>query len=65
VINLGRNKQYNGYKPYQYLEPGKDYVEFKLRKAIVPEWWEPVPLSKSEEERFTPTQISAQRTPTR
>ncbi|MFH1179465.1 MAG: membrane dipeptidase [Candidatus Bathyarchaeota archaeon] len=50
---MGRNKQYDGYKPYQYLEPGRDYKEFKLRKAIISEWWEPVPLSKSEEERFT------------
>ncbi len=53
MIALGRNKQYDGYKPYQYLEPGRDYKEFKLRKAIISEWWEPVPLSKSEEERFT------------
>jgi len=53
LIALGRNKQYDGYKPYQYLEPGRDYKEFKLRKAIISEWWEPVPLSKSEEERFT------------
>jgi membrane dipeptidase len=53
LIALGRNKQYDRYKPYQYLEPGRDYKEFKLRKAIISEWWEPVPLSKSEEERFT------------
>lgn len=53
MIALGRNKQYDGYKPYQYLEPGRDYKEFKLRKAIIPDWWEPVSLSKSEEERFT------------
>ncbi len=53
MIELGRNKQYDGYKPYQYLEPGRDFKEFKLRKAIIPDWWEPVPLSKSEEERFT------------
>ncbi|MCJ7732516.1 dipeptidase [Candidatus Bathyarchaeota archaeon] len=53
MIALGRNKQYDGYKPYQYLELGRDYKEFKLRKAIIPDWWEPVPLSKSEEERFT------------
>ena len=49
---MGRNKKYDGYKPYQYLEPGRDYREFKLRRAVIPEWWEPVPLSKTEEERF-------------
>ena len=49
---MGRNKKYDGYKAFQYLEPGKDYREFKLRKAIIDEWWEPVPLSKTEEERF-------------
>jgi len=49
---MGRNKKYEGYKPYQYLEPGRDYREFKLRRAVIPEWREPVPLSKTEEERF-------------
>lgn len=49
---MGRNKKYDGYKAFQYLEPGIDYREFKLRKAIIDEWWEPVPLSKTEEERF-------------
>lgn len=49
---MGRNKKYDGYKAYQYLEPGRDYREFKLRKAVINEWWEPVPLSKAEEERF-------------
>ena len=49
---MGRNKQYDGYKAYQYLEPGRDYREFKLRKAVIDDWWEPVPLSKTEEERF-------------
>jgi len=49
---MGRNKKYGGYKAYQYLEPGRDYREFKLRDAIVKDWWEPVPLSKAEEERF-------------
>jgi membrane dipeptidase len=52
LVRLGRNKKYDGYKAYQYLEPGKDYKEFKLRKAVIDEWWEPVPLSKTEEERF-------------
>jgi membrane dipeptidase len=49
---MGRNKKYSGYTAYQYLDPGKDYREFKLRKAVIDEWWEPVPLSKTEEERF-------------
>jgi membrane dipeptidase len=49
---MGRDKKYGGYKAYQYLEPGRDYREFKLRDAIVKDWWEPVPLSKAEEERF-------------
>ncbi len=49
---MGRNKKYDGYKPYQYLEPGRDYREFKLRRAVIPDWCEPVPLSKTEEERF-------------
>jgi len=25
---MGRNKKYDGYKAYQYLEPGRDYREF-------------------------------------
>jgi membrane dipeptidase len=49
---MGRNKKYEGYKAYQYLEPGRDYREFKLRRAVIPDWWGPVPLSKTEEERF-------------
>ncbi len=49
---MGTNKQYSGYKAFQYLEPGIDYKEFKLRKEIINEWVEKVPLSKVEEERF-------------
>jgi membrane dipeptidase len=52
MIIMGRNKKYEGYKAFQYLEPGIDYKEFKLRNAIITEWWEPVPLSKTETERF-------------
>ena len=48
---MGRNKRYSGYKAYQYLEPGVDYREFRLRKAIKEEWAHKVPLSKAEEER--------------
>ena len=49
---MGRNKKYAGYKAYQYLEPGVDYKEFNLRGGVVTDWWHPVPLTKSEEERF-------------
>jgi membrane dipeptidase len=49
---MGRNKKYYGYEPYEFLTPGLDYKYFKLRNAVVDEWWEPVPLSKVEEERF-------------
>ena len=49
---MGKNKRYSGYKAFQYLEAGVDYKEFKLRQEIVPEWWDPVPLLKSEEKRF-------------
>ena len=49
---MGRNKVYKNYRAYQYLEPGIDYKEFKLRRATIPEWEYIVPLSKSEEERF-------------
>ena len=52
MIIMGRNKKYDGYKAFQYLKPGIDYKEFKLRKEIINEWWEPVPLSKTENERF-------------
>jgi len=49
---MGRNKKYDGYKPYAYLKPGFDYKEFKLCKEFgrVPPYY--VPLSKGEEERF-------------
>jgi membrane dipeptidase len=49
---MGRNKKFDGYKAFQYLEPGRDYREFNLRKPIIDEWWEPVQLSKTEGERF-------------
>jgi len=49
---MGRNKRYNGYKAFQFLEPGVDYREFKLREEMPPEMTEWVPLSKDEEERF-------------
>lgn len=49
---MGRNKKYSGYKAYQYLESGRDYVEIKLRDEILKEWSYTLPLSKTEEERF-------------
>ncbi|UCG04190.1 MAG: membrane dipeptidase [Candidatus Heimdallarchaeota archaeon] len=48
---MGRNKNYHGYKAFQYLSPRIDYKSFKLRKAIKEEWTYLVPVSKSEEER--------------
>jgi membrane dipeptidase len=48
---LGGEKKYNGYKAYDFLEPGFDYREFKLvRHPRVEPYF--VPLSKTEEERF-------------
>ncbi|MHA2108902.1 MAG: dipeptidase [Candidatus Hodarchaeales archaeon] len=48
---MRRNKNYTGYKAYQYLTPGIDYRSFDLREAIKKEWAYFVPLSKTEEER--------------
>lgn len=48
---MGGNKKYSGYTAYQYLEPGRDYKEFKLREAIIKEWTYAVPLSDSEADR--------------
>jgi membrane dipeptidase len=30
----GKHKRYTGYRSFQYLEPGADYMEFKLAKEI-------------------------------
>jgi membrane dipeptidase len=49
---MGRNKKYEGYNAYDYLEPGTDFRQFKLRNSAVEEWSYTVPLSASEEERF-------------
>jgi len=49
---MGRNKEYRGYKAYQYLKPGLDYKEFKLAKEFNRVPPHIVPLSTSEEERF-------------
>lgn len=52
MITMGRNKRYDGYRPYQYLQEGFDYRKFKLCKQFnrVPPYL--VPLSETEEERF-------------
>jgi len=47
-----KSKSYNGYKAFQYLEPGKDYQEFKLCKELGRVHPYFVSLSKTEEERF-------------
>jgi membrane dipeptidase len=51
VIAMGKNKKYNGYRAFDYLEPGFDYKEFKLveHPRLEPYY---VPLSKVEEERY-------------
>ncbi len=48
-----KKKKYDGYKAFDYLESGFDFKEFKLTKG--PGRVEPyyVPLSQSEEERFS------------
>lgn len=48
---MGKGKKYTGYKAYDYLTPGIDYKEFKLREATMKKWEYKVPLSKVEEER--------------
>ena len=49
---MGRNKKYTGYRAFQYLEPGVDYREFKLREEMLPDMTEWVPLTEAEEEHF-------------
>lgn len=49
---MGGNKKYSDYRSYQYLQPGIDHVQFKLRDEVLKEWSYTVPLSKNEEERF-------------
>lgn len=48
---MGINKKYDGYQAYQYLEAGRDYVDFKMAKGLdrVPQYL--VPLTKEGEER--------------
>ena len=50
---MGKNKKYDGYKPFEYLEEGVDYKEFELPCKNDMFWADPydVPLSKAERER--------------
>lgn len=49
---MGKEKRYDRYKAFDYLEPGADYKVFKLTKSTdrVPPYV--VPLSKNEEDRL-------------
>lgn len=48
---MGLNKQYKGYKAYEYLEAGVDYREFELTDGdkVFPEYL--IPLTEEQEER--------------
>lgn len=46
-----QNKRYNGYKSFQYLEPGVDYKEFKLAKELGRVPSKQVEVSSEEEAR--------------
>ncbi len=49
---MGKEKKYDGYKAYSYLEPGLDYKEYKLTRATDRVTPYVVPLSQSEEDHF-------------
>lgn len=48
---MNKDKNYNGYKSFQYLEPGSGYTEFELADELdrVPSY--EIPLSQEEEDR--------------
>ncbi|MBF6595970.1 MAG: membrane dipeptidase [Thermaceae bacterium] len=46
-----QNKRYNGYKSFDYLEPGSDYKPFKLAKELGRVPSRPVEVSSQEEAR--------------
>jgi len=46
-----KKKTYNGYKSFQYLEPGVDYRPFKLAKEIGRVESYVVPVSEEQEHR--------------
>jgi membrane dipeptidase len=50
---MSKTKKYSGYQAWQFLTPGLDYKVFPLRREIVEEWVETVPLSLNEEDRLT------------
>lgn len=50
---MGKTKKYSGYQAWQFLTPGIDYKVFSLRREILEEWVETVPLSRAEEDRFS------------
>lgn len=57
MIGLGRNKKWNGYSSWSYLEPNKDYAVYPLEPQtdrVARIWGEPkydFDLSKTQEER--------------
>jgi len=48
---MGINKNYKNYKSFQYLEAGKDYIQYKLSKEIARVEPYIIPLSSNEEDR--------------
>jgi membrane dipeptidase len=48
---MGINKQYSGYKSFDYLEAGKDFRQFELVQGHSPFPANPVPLSPEQEQR--------------
>lgn len=48
---MGRNKKYDGYQAFQYLEAGVDYLDIELARGLqrVPQYL--VPLTEKEEQR--------------
>jgi membrane dipeptidase len=48
---MGINKKYKNYKSFQYLDAGKDYIQYKLSKEIARVEPYIIPLSSNEEDR--------------
>ncbi len=52
MVQLGaKRKTYQGYRSFQYLEPGVDYTEFKLSKEVGRVASRPVEVSSEQETR--------------
>jgi len=49
---MGKNKVYDGYRSFRYLEPEKDYKVYKLARQIGRVDSQIIQLSKTEQERF-------------